>query len=410
MPVADSLLPDRSLRWPPLSGYQLALPRRVWFGGGARAELPQAARELGDRVWLVVGSRTLDSHGVIAALTAELRRAGLAVERLADISREPLVADVDAAAAVLRKAAGAHRDVIVAIGGGSAIDLGKASAALATNLHGGSVQDFLEGVGKGASIERPPLPVIAVPTTAGTGSEATRNAVISSLDPPFKKSLRSPLMMPAAVLLDPELTASCPPSVTAHSGLDAVTQLIESFVSRRSNAWTAALCREGLARALPALPRAVACGDDREARTAMLHAAFLSGLALANSGLGLAHGVAAALGVRHNLPHGLACAVMLPAAMRFNRSVCGGPFAEIGRLCSPALAGVSDDEAADGAIACIESLCRRLGIPRSLGELGLGSSDIEPLLPASRGNSLSGNPRDVSDIELRALLTGMLAP
>jgi alcohol dehydrogenase class IV len=408
MPVVGSLLPDAPPRWPPLSGYQLTLPHRVRFGWGVRGELPKIARELGDRAWLVVGSRTLERSGVIAEIETELRHAGLVVERLATISREPLVTDVDAAVATLRRASGAPRDVVVAVGGGSAIDLGKAAAALATNPRGSTVQDFLEGVGGGLSIERPPLPLIAVPTTAGTGSEATLNAVLSSLDPPFKKSLRSPLMVSAAVILDPELTVSCPPHVTAHSGLDAITQLIESFVSRRTNAWTAALCREGLARALPSLPAAVECGADREARTAMLHAAFLSGMALANSGLGLAHGVAAALGVRHNIPHGLACAVMLPAAMRFNRSVCQAALAEVGRLCSPALAGVSDDEAADGAIDYIESLCRRVGIPRTLQELGLGRDDLEPLIPASRGNSLSGNPRDVTDDDLRTLLTGML--
>lgn len=408
MPVAGSLPSDASPRWPPLSGYQLALPRQVRFGWGVRAALPEVARELGDRVWLVVGSQTLERSGVITELETELRNAGLDVERLATVSREPLVTDVDAAVGMLRRASGTQREVVAAVGGGSAIDLGKAAAALATNPHGGSVQDYLEGVGRGLSLERPPLPFVAVPTTAGTGSEATRNAVISSLDPPFKKSLRSPAMVPAAVVLDPELTVSCPPRVTAYSGLDAVTQLIESFVSRRTNAWTAALCREGLARALPALPVAVECGADREARTAMLHAAFLSGLALANSGLGLAHGVAAALGVRHHIPHGLACAVMLPAAMRFNRSVCVAAFAEIGRLCSPALSGVPDDEAADGAMAHIATLCRRVGIPRTLQELGLGSDDLEPLIPASRGNSLSGNPRDVTDDDLRRLLTGML--
>ena len=296
----------------------------------------------------------------------------------------------------------------MALGGGAAIDLGKATAALATNRHGESVRAFLEGVGRGLAIERAPLPFVAVPTTAGTGSEATRNAVISSLDPPFKKSLRSPAMVPTAIVLDPELTESCPRDVTAHSGMDSITQLIESFVSRRTNAWTAALCREGLARALPALPAAIADGRDQEARTAMLHAAFLSGLALANSGLGLAHGVAAGLGVRHGIPHGLACAVMLPAAMRFNRSVCAAAFAEIGRLLSPGLDAASDDHAADAAISGIESLCSSIGIPRRLGELGVTEEDLPALAPASRGNSLSGNPRDVTDEELAALLREML--
>lgn len=398
-------------RWPPLDAYQLTLPRQVRFGWGTRSELPQLVRPLADRVWLVIGSRTLHRDGTIAQLTAGLRQAGLQTEELATISREPLVDDVDAAVESLSsRRRGGERDAVVAIGGGAAIDLAKAVAALATNGGGESVREYLEGVGSGRTITQPPLPLVVLPTTAGTGSEATRNAVISSLQPPFKKSLRSPLMVPAAVILDPELTRSCPPDVTAHSGMDAVTQLLESYFSRRTNAWTAAVCRDGLARALPALPRAVEDGRDREARTAMLHAAFLSGLALANSGLGLAHGVAAALGVRHNVPHGLACAVMLPAALRFNREACLRPLAELGRLLQPALATAPDDEAADALIETIEALARRVGIPRRLSDLGVRKVDLPELVTASHGNSLSGNACDVSDAELLTLLDAMTSP
>jgi len=399
--------------YPPLDRYQLASPRDVRFGWGVRRELPGIAAELGRRVWLVCGSRTLERSGVLAEVTAELTAAGLQVELLAMATREPTVADVDAAAARLRRAAPDNAsngtasgagDLVAAIGGGAAIDLAKAAAALATNRQAESVLAYLEGIGRGLAIEHPPLPVIAVPTTAGTGTEATRNAVLTSLAPPAKKSLRSPRMIPAAVLLDPELTVSCPPLVTAHSGMDAVTQLIESFVSRRSNPWTAALCREGLRRALPALPIAVADGTDRAARAEMLQAAFLSGAALANSGLGLAHGVAAALGALHNIPHGLACAVMLPAAMRFNRPVCAVAFAEIGRMLDPELFGAPDDIAADSAVRGVERLCAQVGIPRTLAELGVHEAALPALVPAARGNSLNGNPRDATDADLAATL------
>lgn len=393
---------------PPLAPFQLSLPRVVRFGWGIRRELPSVVQPLADRVWLVVGSRHLLRSGLIEELRSELSVRSVESDVLATIHREPLVTDVDAAVATLRPQLGTGRDAVVAIGGGSAIDLGKAVATMATNSRGESVRDFLEGVGRGLTIEQPTLPFIAIPTTSGTGSEATRNAVISSLDPPFKKSLRSEWMVPSAVLLDPELTVTCPPEVTAHSGMDAITQLMESLISRRANSLTAALCREGLQRALPALPRAVADGSDRPARESMQYAAFLSGVALANSGLGLAHGVAAALGVHCHIPHGLACAVMLPTAMRFNLESRASELAEVGRWIDPAADRRDDVSAAAAAVHGIEALNRQLGIPGSLGELKVRRDQIEELIPAARGNSLSGNPREVGPEDLRRLLTALI--
>lgn len=397
-----------STPFPTLSGYRLTLPRVVRFGWGVRREVGEVASDLGNRAWLVVGSRTLIERGEIDRLELLLTERGLQTERLAVTTREPLVEDVDAAVQTLLQQGGGHAgEVVIAIGGGAAIDLAKAVAAMATNSGGASVQDYLEGVGCGLRIERPPLPMIALPTTSGTGSEATRNAVVSSLNPPFKKSLRSEQMVPIAVLLDPELTVSCPPAVTAHSGMDAITQLIESLLSKRTNAFTAALCREGLQRALPALPAAYANGGDRAAREAMMHAAFLSGMALANSGLGLAHGVAAALGVHCGVPHGLACAVLLPVALRFNREVRPRELAEIGRW-FPGGEDLDDQSAADAAIAGVEELNRRFGIPARLSELGVAAAQVAELAAASRGNSLSGNPREPTDAELRDLLESCL--
>ena len=211
------------------------LAPRIVFGWGRRSEVGQLAHSLGKRAFVVSGSKSLESSGAIAQIETVLRKAGLTVVPLATIAHEPLVADVDAAVDRLLESAPAAGDLVVAVGGGSAIDLAKAAAALATNRHGHSVTDFLEGVGSGLKIEVPPLPVLAIPTTAGTGSEATKNAVISSTDPPFKKSLRSELMVPRIVLIDPELTVSLPPDVTASTGMDAITQLIESYLSRRTS-------------------------------------------------------------------------------------------------------------------------------------------------------------------------------
>ena len=246
--------------------YDLHLPRQVVFGWGRRAELPELASGSCRRVFLVCGSRTLQSSGTVAEIAGGLRAAGVDVVELAAISREPLVADVDQCAAKLLSEGVEEGDGVLAVGGGAAMDLAKAAAAMATNRHGDSVRDFLEGVGRGLTLQHRPLPVIAVPTTAGTGSEATKNAVISSNDPPFKKSLRSDWMLPQAVVIDPELTVPCPPSVTAHSGMDAITQLIESYVSVRAQPVTRALCVEGLRSGLPAIAEACENGTSRPAR------------------------------------------------------------------------------------------------------------------------------------------------
>ena len=347
-----------------------------------------------------------------------MQSAGVAVERLAIQTREPEVEDVDVTVERLRAFGPRDGDVIVAIGGGSAIDLGKAVAALATNLRGDSVQDFLEGVGRGLKIERPPLPLLAVPTTAGTGTEATKNAVISSFDPPFKKSLRNDLMIPKIVLVDPELTVSLPRDITAHTGMDAITQLIESLISRRAKAIPRALCWQGLELALPAMFELSRDLDNRAAREAMSHAALLSGIALANSGLGFAHGVAAALGVHVKVPHGLACAMMLPAALHLNRDVAKDDLGRLGRESTNWLRGESGlppcdcnantDVAAMHFLAVIRVLNDRLGIPKRLSELGVLCEQLPALVKSSRGNSMDGNPRDVSDEEIHASLERML--
>ena len=336
---------------------------------------------------------------------------------LATISREPLVADVNAALAALDDLGPTAGDFVLAIGGGSAIDLGKAVAALATQSKPADVQDYLEGVGRGLKIVKPPLPLFAMPSTAGTGSEATKNAVISSHHPRFKKSLRSEQMVPAIVLIDAELTIGVSPEVTANTGMDAVTQCIESYISCRAQPIPQALAVQGLRLALPAIEIAVNDGANRPAREAMAHAALLSGMALANSGLGLAHGVAAALGVHCDVPHGLACAVMLPAALRANRDVSRTRLAELARATLFEFNGddtrwprtpAGDGAAADALILAIETLGTRLGIPMRLSDLGVTREQLPTLADASRGNSLSGNPRPIEQAELLASLEGML--
>lgn len=387
----------------PAMHYDFLVPGRILFGWGRRNDVGSLVRGLGRRCFLIWGSRTLAASSLAAEILSDLEDASVEVVRLALIDHEPEVADVDAATRVLHEhRAGAH-DVVLAIGGGSALDLGKAAAALATNRGGNSVKDYLEGVGRGLEITQPPLPLIVMPTTAGTGSEATKNAVISSYDPPFKKSLRSELMLPRCVVIDPELTVSMPPAVTAQSGMDAITQLIESYISRRAKPIPQALDLQGLRLAVPAIVRAMRQPHDRQAREAMSHAALLSGMALANSGLGLAHGVAAALGVHCRVPHGLACGVMLPWALRVNRLVCTTQYAELaGALGLPTEPSAA--VAADAFVEFIERLCREVGLPTHLADLGVRPDQISDLVRSSRGNSMDGNPRLVSDEELAALI------
>jgi alcohol dehydrogenase class IV len=336
-----------------------------------------------------------------------LNQAGVEARHLVTIDREPLVADVDGARQDLPATGVRDGDFLIAIGGGSAIDLAKAVAAMAQQKDRSTVQDYLEGVGRGLKLIAPPLPLLAMPTTGGTGTEATKNAVISSFDPLFKKSLRDERMVPRIVLVDPELSVSVPPATTAWTGMDAITQLIEAYITKNARPMPQALCLEGLRLALPAVERAVRDGADREAREAMAQAALFSGLALANSGLGVAHGVAAALGVHCRVPHGLACAVMLPTALGANREVA---FPALARLARYALDVRDDDDgvAAQALIDRVNVLCRTLNVPSRLADLGVQREQLPALVAGSHGNSLNGNPRPIADEELHSLLEAML--
>lgn len=381
-------------------------PQRIVFGWGRRREVGDLARSLGRRAQLVVGSKTLERCGSVDEIMAALQSAGLAANRLAKIDREPLVDDVDGATARLRSDL-RDGDFLLAVGGGSAIDLAKAVAALAPQQEVASVRDYLEGVGRGLKLVASPLPLLAMPTTGGTGTEATKNAVISSFDPPFKKSLRDERMIPRIVLVDPELSVGLPAATTAWTGMDAVTQLIEAYITKNARPLPQALCLEGLRLALPRVERAVADGTDREAREAMAQAALFSGMALANSGLGLAHGVAAALGVHCRVPHGLACAVMLPSALRANLACSQASLARLARH-ALGLTEADDGAAAERLVEHVVDLCRRLKVPSRLSEIGVRPDQVEALVVGSHGNSLNGNPRPIADDELRSLLTAML--
>jgi alcohol dehydrogenase class IV len=287
--------------------FEFATATRIIFGEGTAATLPELARSFGRRPLVVTGASTERAAWLASALSAEVF--AVPGEPTVDLVREGA-----------RRAHDSACDVIVSLGGGSAIDAGKAIAIIATN--GGEPLEFLEVVGKGRAIVAQPLPFIAVPTTAGTGSEVTRNAVLGSTEHGVKASLRSPLMLPRVALVDPELTYGLPPSVTAFTGLDALTQLIEPYVSVRANPLVDTVCVEGIRRVAGALRRAYHDGADPEARRDMALASLFGGLALANAGLGVVHGFAAPLGGSWKAPHGALCAGACAAASRSGALRC----------------------------------------------------------------------------------------
>ncbi len=286
--------------------FEFATAAQILFGAGVRRQLPALAAGFGRRALIVTGANKERVGELLAALAASGVQCSIF-----SVPNEPTVGMVREGAAVAR-----NSEMVIGVGGGSAIDAAKAIAAMASNS--GEPFDYLEVIGRGRPLENAPLPWIAVPTTAGTGAEVTRNAVLDSPEHGIKASLRSPLLLAKAAVIDPELTLDLPPRITSDCGLDTLTQLIEPYVSVRANAFTDMLCVEGLKHVASSL--AVACrnGGDRNARESMSFASLLSGLALANAGLGVVHGFAGPLGGMLHARHGALCAALLPSGIAMN--------------------------------------------------------------------------------------------
>lgn len=382
--------------------FEFSTSGRIIFGRGSLQEVGTIAHGLGRRALVVTGrdpSRSAGLDGPLGALDVQSWKFSL--------PGEPTVGDIRSGAAQA-KALGA--DLVIAFGGGSALDGGKAIAALATNP--GDPATYLEVIGRGCPLERRPLPCIAIPTTAGTGSEATRNAVLRSPEHGLKVSLRHAWMLPEVALVDPELTFDLPPEITASTGLDALTQLVEPFLSLRANPMTDALCLEGLRRAAGSLLRAWKEGHDLRAREDMALASLLGGMALANAGLGAVHGLAAPLGGLRPIPHGAACAALLPHVLAANlrglrTKAPGGPglakFSVLARI----LTGNPHAEPEDG-LAWIRTLTRDLRV-RGLGAYGLVSSDLGEIAGrASQATSMQANPVELAREELVDILAEAL--
>lgn len=363
--------------------YQFTPMPRVVSGPGAADRVGEFAAAFGRRVLLVTGARALVSSGHLERILEALEKAGLAAYHCR-IAGEPSPAMIDAVVGDCRKKA---PEAVLAVGGGSVLDAGKALAAMLKET--GSVLDFLEGVGTRMPSGQS-LPVIAVPTTSGTGSEATKNAVISRVGSSgFKRSLRHDNYIPKMAILDPLLCLSAPPSVTAACGMDALTQLIESYVSTRASVLTDALALDGLRHLIPALPDACAQGRaDIGCRARVAYGAFLSGVTLANAGLGVVHGVAGPMGGIVDIPHGMACANLLPFAVEATvENLTASDTAESRRSIEKfariaELFGASGDDNVDRCRHLTDWLYRWLDdfcIPR-LGRFGLTTDHVETVV------------------------------
>jgi len=374
--------------------FEFATATRIIFGPSTISEAASLSGGFGKLAFVVTGHTIERAEPLIERLDKQR------IEYVTfNVSDEPTTT---IAAAAVQAARQAGCDIVISIGGGSVLDTGKVVAVMLTNT--GRLEDYLEVVGAGRPLTQSAAAHIAIPTTAGTGAEVTRNAVLSVPEHKVKVSMRSPSMLPRLAVVDPVLTHSMPPSVTASTGLDALTQLIEVYVSGQANPLTDGICCEGLRRAGRSLCRAYEDGDDHNAREDMAMASLFSGLGLANAKLGAVHGFAGPLGGMYSAPHGVICARLLPFVMEANvqalqrrdpNSPALAKYDETARL----LTGSSSAKAAD-AVTWVRELCMALKVP-SLARFGLKQQDFETIAAkAKKSSSMKGNPVELTDDEL----------
>jgi alcohol dehydrogenase class IV len=377
--------------------FQFATSTQIIFENGSFKKVPGLIKDLGTKVLIVSGK----NQTLAIELSEKIKGLGLTFE-LFSIEWEPTTTDIEKGTALAKKT---RCNVVVGVGGGCVIDSAKAISALATNT--GELTDYLEVIGKAQKLEKAPLPFIAIPTTAGTGAEVTKNAVIKSTEHNVKVSLRSDLMFPTIAVLDPELTITMPPEITASTGIDALTHLLETFVSCQSNPFIDMLCREGMARIASSLERAFVDGTDLEARENMAMASMLGGMALANVKLGAVHGFAGPLGGMFPIPHGAVCACLLPAVMEVNISALKEKkietqllkFDEVARILTQNVSSNAED-----GIFWVRHLVKKLKIP-SLSDFQLTPGSFPELIGKARNSSsMKGNPIELTDDQLSIIL------
>jgi alcohol dehydrogenase class IV len=382
--------------------FDLAVPVDIRFGAGRVSEVPEVFAKLGASRVLVVTGRTTSRADT---LRSELRETGIS-SVVFGVATEPSIERVRAAVSLVAESG---CDAVLGFGGGSALDVAKAVAVLA--LSGTDPTDHLEVIGAGHPIERPGLPCVAVPTTAGTGSEVTRNSVLSGGG--VKASLRGPLILPKVALVDPELLVGVPKPTIAASGMDALSQLIEPLLSKRANPFSDVLARDGIRRSARSLRRAYEEGmEESGVREDLALASLFSGMCLANSGLGAVHGLAAAAGARLSAPHGAVCAAVLTGVMDVNLRALRERAREhpaLPRMTEVAtlLTGLPEATPED-AIAWLQELTAALSIP-GLASYGLNQDEIAPMVAAAqKASSMRGNPIELRDEEVTEIITRSL--
>jgi len=374
-------------------------PRSIIFGPGKRKEIPNLLKSYGERVLLVTGQGWFKLSRFNSEFQAMLK--SFKIKHLCCPAGEPTSCGVEELLAAARSF---NPHIILAVGGGSVLDTAKTISGLLPLKD--RVVDFLEGVGRGLTIPGPGVPWIAMPTTSGTGAEATRNAVIRSVESSAKKSIRSSYLLAGQVVVDPELTLECPREISGMAGLDALTQLIEAYVSRKAAVVPRALVRDALPVMLDSLLKIARNPVNLEARIGAAYGSLISGLALANSGLGAAHGFASGLGGMTSIPHGLICAVFLRPVLKANAELINTDLELLLRPAGCVQKGIGG--AVEWLAAKVEKLLEAFNLPLNLSGYNLDRELIPEMARRSSGSSMSGNPRELSLEEREEIISRMI--
>ena len=369
--------------------YNYLFPQKIIFENDSISKIGQIIKKVCPDPLILTGGSSLKKSGNYENILSSLTKENINYKEFDGIKAEPTPEIIDEVTefCVLN-----NIKSIVAIGGGSVIDTGKAAAGLVTNEKG--VENYLEGVGKNFKLVNDPLPFVAVPTTAGSGAEATKNSVVTSKSKKYKKSFRDDRLVAKIIIVDPMLTLTIPKKESAYCGMDAICQLTESYVSKKRSPYTMALSAYYIPRALKAISNIFENPDDISARTTMIEASLASGICLANSGLGAVHGFASGLGGMFDIPHGLICAVSLPGICKIN--------SEKDKLIYKDLANIfnqNNNNDIDRFINSLYELNKKLNIPDNFKAFSISIDDSHEIVARSKGSSMSGNPVEIGDNE-----------
>ncbi|MEW6609444.1 MAG: iron-containing alcohol dehydrogenase [bacterium] len=378
--------------------FEFIAPAKIIFGEGSSATVGIEAKRFGKKICLITGKTAMAKSGILDNVRKSLEDTGLEVILFDKVTPEPTIQMVDEGLSLVRRI---ECEVVIGLGGGSSLDVAKAVAGLAND--GGDCSEYQEG----RKIQKEGLPFIAIPTTAGTGAEATYNAVIINEEKKVKQSIRDYSLMAKVAIIDPTLTFTLSSNMTTICGMDTLVHLIEGYVSNGANLLTDSLSLQGIKLVSASLKKVVFDGQDKKARTDMSLASLLGGLVLANAGLGAIHGLAASLGPLYNLPHGLACAVLLPYVMEYNLEAAIPKFAQIAYLLDKQTMTLSTEGAAFESVVLIEELISSLKLPFSLSSLGVQEQDL-PIIVQGVSSSLKYNPREANFKDLLNILKNAL--